>query len=86
MEVLIHFVSTVFELLYLAIIARILLSWFRTSRSGKFYQIVYGITEPIMAPARRIIPTIGMLDFSPIVVLILIDILQGVVVRFLMNL
>jgi PAS domain S-box-containing protein len=41
--------------------------------------IVRDITEPIMAPLRRVIPMMGMMDFSPIVAILLLQVLEGLV-------
>jgi len=85
MEFLIQFIGTVFDLIALAIVARILMSWFRASQGSSIFRFLYDITEPILGPARRIIPRLGMIDFSPIVVLILLDIAQNFVIRLLLQ-
>ena len=41
--------------------------------------IIYQITEPILAPHRKGLPSVGMLDFSPVVALILIGIVQWLI-------
>ncbi|MGH9280565.1 MAG: YggT family protein [Acidimicrobiales bacterium] len=72
---------------YLIILfARIILSWFPIS-PGSGMSTVYGflhtITEPVLAPLRRLIPPIGMggmgLDLSPLIVFVVIIVLQGFV-------
>jgi len=85
MQFLIQFVGTLFDLMSLAIVARILMSWFRAGRSGPIAQFLYDVTEPILGPARRVVPRIGMLDFSPIVVLIALDIVQGLLINILVQ-
>ncbi len=42
-------------------------------------QILGEITEPILAPLRRVLPTIGMLDISPLVAILLLNVLQTLV-------
>ena len=76
MQFLIQFTNVFFNLLTYAIIARILLSWFRASSGGRFSQFLYNTTEPVLRLARRILPPIGMMDFSPILALIVLDILR----------
>ena len=44
------------------------------------------IVEPMLAPIRRIIPAVGMLDFSPLILIILIQVLSNFLVRFLSSL
>jgi YggT family protein len=43
--------------------------------------ILNQITEPILAPLRRVIPRIGMLDISPMVALLLLQFLQSLLER-----
>ncbi len=62
-----------FEALTLAILARVILSWFSPTPTNMLVNIVYRVTEPILAPLRRIIPRVGLLDFSPLVAIILLQ-------------
>jgi len=59
--------------LSLAIIFRAILSWFSPRPTNMLVVIVYRVTEPLLAPLRRIIPMIGMLDFTPLVAIILLQ-------------
>jgi YggT family protein len=75
------------ELLYYAIriyelilIVRIFMSWIRPDRSNPLVDWVYRLTEPVLEPVRRLLPIQGMgIDFSPIIVFILLSILQRVI-------
>ncbi|WP_088067693.1 YggT family protein [Gottfriedia luciferensis] len=49
------------------IIINIILSWFPQVRQSGFGRFISTISEPFLEPFRRIIPSIGMFDFSPIV-------------------
>ncbi len=77
MENLIGLVFTVFEIL---IIARVLLSWFPVLNETfrPIAEFVYDVTEPILAPIRRIIPSVGAggvgLDLSPLVAILLLEV------------
>ncbi len=64
----------------LFILIRFISMWF-TAQSNQFLRFVHTVTEPVLAPARRLIPTIGMFDISAMVVLILISLLQTLVLR-----
>jgi len=67
---------------YIVLIARILLSWFPLQPGtplASIASIIYQLTEPVMGPVRRIIPTIGMIDISPIVVFFGLRILQSAI-------
>ena len=80
MSLLIYFVDIIFTLLNLAILARVLLSWVRVSPYHPAVELLYRITEPILAPLRRVIPSIGMVDISPVIALLLLQIIQQVLV------
>ncbi|MEM7129951.1 MAG: YggT family protein [Chloroflexota bacterium] len=61
------------------LLARILMSWIpNLDPYNPIVQFLYQITEPILEPARRLIPPLGMIDISPIVVFIVLGILQDV--------
>ncbi len=65
----------ILQFLVLAIIFRIILSWFAPRSANTFSIILYRITEPILEPLRRIIPRAGMFDFSPIIAIIILQLL-----------
>ncbi|RLC72271.1 MAG: YggT family protein [Chloroflexi bacterium] len=83
MDLLVYFIDVFFTLLNLAILARVLLSWFRVSPYHPLVDFLYRVTEPILAPLRRVIPPIGMVDISPVIALILLQIIQQVLVAIL---
>ena len=83
---LINFFDLLFTLLGFAIIARALVSWLPIDRYHPAIRVLDQITEPILGPLRRVIPPIGgMMDISPIVALILIQIVQAIVHSVLVN-
>ncbi|GMR03618.1 MAG: YggT family protein [Gammaproteobacteria bacterium] len=59
----------------ITILARVILSWFSSygMRRHPATDLMYSLTEPLMRPARRLIPPIGGLDLSPIAVFILLE-------------
>ena len=79
MEFLARFVNILAMVLYVALIGRVVVSWLNLGADNPLVAILYQITEPILAPIRRVLPAFGMLDFSPIVALILIGIIQWIV-------
>jgi YggT family protein len=83
MSLLIYFIDLVFTLLSLAILARVLLSWVRVSPYHPAVDFVYRITEPILAPLRRAIPPVGMVDISPVIAIILLQIIQQILVAII---
>ncbi len=78
---LLYGLLAVFSLL---IIVRVIFSW-GMSYSHPLMRFLVRVTEPILAPARRIIPTIGMFDISPIIVIFVLQLFQqairGVLLR-----
>ncbi|MAE80446.1 MAG: hypothetical protein CL695_02550 [Chloroflexi bacterium] len=54
------------------IVARALTSWFPDARRHPIVQLLYQITDPIMVPASRFIPRIGMIDISPMIVILIL--------------
>jgi YggT family protein len=44
------------------------------------------LVEPLLAPIRRIVPSMGMFDFSPLILLILVQLIAGLLVNLLLNL
>ncbi len=77
------FVSILFTVLYVAIIVRSLMSWFNPSPDNPLVRFVYEITEPVLAPLRRIIPRIGMIDITPIVAILLMSVIENILISVL---
>ena len=75
MAFLFDFIRAVCEVLSLAIIFRVIVSWFSPRPTNILAVILYRITEPLLAPLRRIIPRAGMLDFTPLVAIILLQLI-----------
>ena len=75
MSVLCALVTVFIVVLFL----RVILSWFPPPSGGAatFYRILLDLTEPVLAPLRRVIPPIGMIDLSVTVLLIFLFIVRG---------
>lgn len=87
MMYLITVVNLFFTILTWAIIIRVLLTWIPgLSPYNPVVRVLASITDPILEPARRVIPPIGMIDISPIVVLFVLQLVREFLVRFLVNL
>jgi YggT family protein len=82
---LISFIHLLFQALIFAIIARALLSWFNLGPQHPLVRILYDITEPILAPLRRVIPTIGMIDITPIAAIILLEVVRNVLLQLVVR-
>ncbi|MXX18355.1 MAG: YggT family protein [Dehalococcoidia bacterium] len=68
-------------ILIAAIVARALLSWFPISRTNPLIRIVHQITDPLIDPVRRAMPRTGMIDLSPMIVIIVLWLMIWVVNR-----
>ncbi len=74
------FVTIFVQVLTWAIIIRTLLSWFSVGGGAiqPVFRLLFDITEPVLGPMRRVLPTIGAIDFSPLIALLLIQFLGGI--------
>ncbi len=75
MVFLFRFIVLLCEVLTIAIILRAILSWFSPRPTNMLVIILNKVTEPILAPLRRIIPMIGMFDFTPLVAIVLLQLI-----------
>jgi YggT family protein len=57
------------------VFGRVLLSWFDPAGRSPVGAFVISATEPILAPIRRALPRTGMIDLSPLIVLIVLSVL-----------
>ena len=76
MEFFFNFIKILCEVLTFAILIRVILSWFLT-QPNTLTLILDKITEPILAPLRRIIPRAGMFDFTPMIAIILLQLIAN---------
>lgn len=86
---LVLLVNIIAQILTLLITVRILLSWFGVDPETSFnevVQILHRVTEPILAPFRRLPLHLGGIDFSPIVAFLAIQFARNVIVRLLYSL
>ena len=66
------------DLYSLIVIAAVVLSWVRVDPRNPLARLVYGLTEPALAPIRRVLPPAGGLDFSPMLLLIGLQLLKRI--------
>jgi len=86
MGTIIAVVNTAFYVYNWFIFIRVILSWFRHNPYHPVIRFVYEITEPVLGLFRRIIPPLGVIDLSPLVALLAIEVVRAVVVRILVGL
>ena len=66
------------QILWFAIFARAIISWFPIDQSGPVVRALDAITEPILEPLRRVVPRVGMIDITPMVAIILIFVIMQI--------
>ncbi|MEK7848267.1 MAG: YggT family protein [Chloroflexota bacterium] len=77
--------SRVADLFVWAIIARAVLSWFTISPYNPISVFLVRITEPLLAPLRRLIPRAGVLDITPLIaILVLQFVVKGLLAYLLL--
>jgi len=78
MKVAYYFIVVLARVLNIAILIRVFLSWMPINPGNRFARFIIGITEPIMGPIRRLVPSIGGLDISPIIALLIVSVAERV--------
>ncbi|MGH2448835.1 MAG: YggT family protein [Chloroflexota bacterium] len=82
---LINFISILATALTLTIFIQALMSWFMPLRGGALAGVLRDITEPILQPIRRILPPVGGWDFSPILAMVLVQVISSLLISFLQH-
>ena len=75
MEFLFSIIRYLCQVLSLAIIARAIISWFSPRPTNSLVIILYQVTELFLAPLRRIVPRVGMFDLTPLVAIIILQVI-----------
>jgi YggT family protein len=84
-NLIILFINAISQLLVLLVIVSVILSYFMDPYHP-VRRAIDSVVEPLLAPIRRIVPLIGMLDFSPLILIILIQVVSNLIIRFLISL
>ena len=71
------FLARLIDLYSLVVLAAVILSWVPLDRRNPLVIITRGLTEPALAPIRQVIPPMGGLDLSPMVLLLALQLLKG---------
>ena len=79
----IYLVSTITDLYVTAILLRLLLQWVRADFYNPLSQFLVKITNPVLIPARRIIPSVGKLDTASVVIMLLLELAQLAIISLL---
>jgi YggT family protein len=76
-------VSTLFSVLMIALFVRVIASWFGVSPYRPWMRLAMALTDWLILPIRRILPPVGMLDFSPLVAWLVLSLVRGFVLSYL---
>jgi YggT family protein len=85
MALAIQLITIIAQLITLLVIVQVALSYFMDPYHP-VRQAIDNIVEPLLAPIRRILPQTGMLDFSPLVLIILVQLVARLLVGLLNSL
>ena len=79
--------NALFTVLELAVLARVLYSWVDPNpySTNQIKQLLWAVTDPILEPIRRVLPPVGMIDLSPVVALVGLQIIQRVLIAALIG-
>ena len=78
--------STLITLYFITILVEVILSWIAAGTYNPVTYLVHQLNAPVMAPARRLIPPIGGIDLSPLVVMIVLQLARILIVSPLLGL
>ena len=84
-SILIQLINIISQFIILLVIVKVILSYFMDPYHP-LRRTLDGLVEPMLDPIRRVVPLIGMFDFSPLILIILVQILSSVLIRFLFTL
>ncbi len=85
-DFLLNTVNLLFTALTFVIIARVILSWLPQYQGSTLGRMIYDISEPILRPIHNIVPAAGMMDFSPMIAIILLWVIQTILVTIIQSL
>ena len=80
-DVIVNFIRLLAMFLWLMLIARVLMSWTNPRGGGGLTAFVYQMTEPFLAPIRRLLPPTSGVDWSPLIAMLLLGVIVRVLVR-----
>ncbi|HVE81022.1 MAG TPA: YggT family protein [Candidatus Dormibacteraeota bacterium] len=77
--VLINFINLFVTVFNILLLARVLMSWIQPQPTSGIGQFIFDVTEPVLAPIRKLLPQTYMIDFSPIVAFLLLQLIASLV-------
>ncbi len=89
MNIIAWLISTLVQILFWVILVDVIGSWLAAAGvrlPGVIYDlltVVHRVVEPLLAPIRRVVPSFGGLDLSPLILLVLLQLVAGILLRIL---
>ena len=91
MNALLWLINTVIQLYIYVLVASAVLSWLvafnvvnvRNPIVSQIGEFLYRVTEPLLRPIRNLLPNLGGIDISPIILLLVIFFIQSVITRYI---
>ena len=83
MGLIVLLINLLYWVFWILILARVILSFTQVSPYHPVRRLVYDLTEPVLAPIRRILPPTSGLDFSPLIALLLAELIRMVLFSLL---
>ena len=77
---LIYLITTLTDLFITAILLRLLLQWVKADFYNPLCQFLIKVTNPVLIPLRRVIPSIGKLDTAAVVAMLLLELIQLLII------
>lgn len=74
------FISLFVTALFIVVLGRVLMSWINPRFEGAVAKFLYDTTEPLLSPIRRVLPTTGMIDLAPMILVMVLMILMRVLI------
>ena len=81
LEYVVIFISLLCRILFVFILLRTIVSWFNISPQSRLVYLLDQITEPLLAPLRRLVPQLGVFDLTPLVAVILLEFVRQTALR-----
>lgn len=73
-----YLIGQIFYIFYLILIARVIISWLPQFRKNAIADIIYKITDPVLAPIQKVLPPLGGLDWSVFALILLMQMIQKI--------
>ena len=80
-----HLLKTILYIYLFIVIVQVIISWINPDAYNPITMIMYQLSEPILRPVRRTIPSAGGFDFSPLIILVIINLLMILLISPLMD-